>query len=119
MWISPGSLPSSGILSKNIRITPTATSTTPNKTRAFPNPTKFSSEFRVPSSEFRVSSFEFQVRVNLKPCYNRFTTSFMIAVILGSALFATAMTSAIVTGFSASGEHSSVMIDTPNTLMFM
>jgi hypothetical protein len=47
------------------------------------------------------------------------TTSFMIAVIFGSALFATAMTSSSVIGFRVSGKHSSVMIDTPNTFIPM
>jgi hypothetical protein len=53
------------------------------------------------------------------PRYSVPTSSFMIAVIFGSALLAMAMTSSSVTGFNVSGKHSSVRMETPNTLIPM
>jgi len=73
--------------------------------------------------EFGVGSFEFTAGIsrlkteNSQPSYILFTTSFIIAVIFGSALIATAITSSSVIGLSVSGKHSSVMIETPKTFI--
>jgi len=103
MWMSPGNLPGRGILSKNISIHPTTTIT-------------IGFEFGVGSFEFATLNSKLKTE-NSQPFYIPLTTSFIIAVIFGSALFATAITSSSVIGFSVSGKHSSVMIETPKTFI--
>ncbi|MEK6566319.1 MAG: hypothetical protein AABZ41_06395, partial [Bacteroidota bacterium] len=59
------------------------------------------------SAEFTGASYHFIL----------FTTSLRMAVIFGSAFFATAITSLSVTVFNRSGIHSSETIDMPSTFI--